>query len=350
MAPEHTAAVVIGRNEGEHLRHSLASVVPHVGHTVYVDSGSTDGSVELATQLGAQTIELNANIPFTAARARNEGWKYLIEQYGDTQYIQFVDGDCILDETWIDQAAEVLTKHPEAAIVCGHVREAQPDRNIYHRLAAMEWETPVGSTKYCGGIALIRASALGQIDGYRDELMAGEDPELCVRMRQAGWAVLKIDREMASHEIDTDTFAAFWRRCVRSGHAYTEGAALHGAPPERHWVRESRSITFWGLTVPLIALALAWPTRGVSLLVVCAAYFALFAKILRFRRRAYNDSYSSAALYAGMCVIAKWPNAIGQLQYWTRRWWQTPGDNGEFNVASPRNASSSNREHCEPTG
>ena len=67
------AVVVIGRNEGERLRQCLMSIDKGVAGIVYVDSGSTDQSIALAESLGAQVVELDASIPFTAARARNVG-------------------------------------------------------------------------------------------------------------------------------------------------------------------------------------------------------------------------------------------------------------------------------------
>src|SRR5207253_7864376 len=139
---------------------------------------------------------------------------------------------------WISDAVREFASHPEVAIVSGHVREKLPRRNIYHRLAAIEWDTPVGVAQYCGGIALVRASALAEVGGFNDTLVAGEEPELCVRLRQAGWSILKLNFEMAVHDIDIGSFGQWWRRMVRAGYAYAEGAALHGSSPQRHWVRE----------------------------------------------------------------------------------------------------------------
>jgi len=315
VADSSIGAVVIGRNEGELLRKCLASVLPQASRTVYVDSGSTDGSVELAIGMGAEVVELGRDVPFTAARARNVGWRKLSDAEGDIQYVQFVDGDCTVVASWMEIAARVLAESAETAIVFGHVREAEPNRNIYHRLAAMEWDSPVGEVPYCGGIAAVRTAALQEVGGFRDDLVAGEEPELCVRLRRAGWSVRKLDYEMAVHDIDTDSFADWWRRTVRSGRAYAAGAALHGDSPQQHWVRESRSIWIWGVILPLVALALAWPSRGLSLGFALAMYLALFAKIVIARRNHRYESFSGAALYAGMCVVAKVPQAIGQVGY-----------------------------------
>ena len=196
------------------------------------------------------------------------------------------------------------------------MRENRPDRNIYHRLAGMEWDTPIGLTKYCGGIAMFRSAALAQAGGFRDDLVAGEEPELCVRLRHAGWSILKVDEEMASHDCDIDSFRLWWKRAVRSGLAYAEGAALHGAPPERHWVKETRSIWIWGIAIPLIGLSLIWPTRGISAAIVVAMYLALLAKITLGRISNSKCSVADAMLYAVFCVVGKWPQAIGLSRYY----------------------------------
>jgi glycosyltransferase involved in cell wall biosynthesis len=319
VASGKVGAVVIGRNEGANLRACLASVLPQVETTVYVDSGSTDGSVALAAEFGASVVELNPAVAFTAARARNAGWRRVLELQPETEFIQFVDGDCELDRTWIAHAVAALADLPGVAIVSGMLRETDPERNVYHRLAAMEWDTPVGEANYCGGVALIRAAVLKKVGGFRDDLIAGEEPELCVRVRQARGGVLKLAHVMASHDCDINSFRQWWRRSVRSGRAYAEGAALHGAPPERHWVRERRSIWIWGIALPMAAAALAWPTYGISLLVLFAMYGALACKILRNRIQMWGYSLPDALRYAVFCVIGKWPQAVGVIEYLLRR-------------------------------
>jgi GT2 family glycosyltransferase len=319
MASLCVGAVVIGRNEGDRLRVCLESVLRYVDEAVYVDSGSVDGSAALAARVGAQTIELIPSIPFTAARARNVGWARVMELNPDTQLVQFVDGDCALDESWIGEAVAAFAAHPEAAIIFGQVRERWPNRNIYHQLAAMEWDTPTGLSKYCGGIAMVRCTALTQVGGFRDDLVAGEDPELCVRLRKAGWSILKLDGAMASHDCDTNSFRTWWKRAERSGRAYAEGAALHGAPPERHWVKETRSTWFWGLAIPLVGLLFAWPSHGISLAIMAATYLLLFARIVLGQVRSRQRSLGDASLYALACVVGKWPQAIGMLKYYSGR-------------------------------
>src|SRR5262245_39089288 len=120
--------VAIGRNEGERLRRCLASAAG-AARLVYVDSGSSDGSVALARSLSAEVVELDPHRPFTAARARNEGFARLRAIAPAFEYVQFVDGDCELLPGWIETAAAFLDAHREVAVACGRRRERFPQRS-----------------------------------------------------------------------------------------------------------------------------------------------------------------------------------------------------------------------------
>ncbi|HEY9907868.1 MAG TPA: WecB/TagA/CpsF family glycosyltransferase [Thermosynechococcaceae cyanobacterium] len=305
--------VAIGRNEGQRLRQCLLSVIDRVDRIVYVDSGSTDGSVELARSLGVHVVELDLSIPFTAARARNTGLARLLELDPTIERVQFVDGDCEVVADWLEKAQDALDRYPEVVVVCGRRRERFPSATIYNRLCDIEWDTPIGDTKACGGDALMRVGALQQVGGYNPALIAGEEPEMCVRLRKKGGKILRIDAEMTLHDAQITQFGQWWKRSVRSGHAFAEGAWMHGAPPEKHWVKDSRSIWLWGLVIPALILVTAWFTRGLSLLLLLL-YPLMAYKIERYLRRS-GRSPQEARLYAGFCMLAKFPQAQGQLQF-----------------------------------
>lgn len=306
--------VVIGRNEGERLRKCLASVIECVEHVVYVDSGSTDASVSMVRAMGVTVVDLDMCFPFTAARARNEGFQRLSELSPNLSYVQFVDGDCELADGWLEKAAGFLSHHEEVAVVSGRLRERYPERSIYNMLCDIEWDTPVGEAKACGGIAMMRVAAFESTAGFRDDLIAGEEPELCVRLRAVGWRIWRLAEEMALHDAAMIRFSQWWRRSVRGGHAYAEGAYLHGAPPERHWVRESVSAWLWGLGLPLAALGMfmAWDGPGLLILLVYP---------LQIIRLALRTGYASRANWwrATFLVLGKFPEAIGQVKFLYRR-------------------------------
>jgi glycosyltransferase involved in cell wall biosynthesis len=309
--------VAIGRNEGERLRRCLTSVTGKASWVVYVDSGSTDDSVAMARQMGALVVELDRGVPFTAARARNAGLERLRSAAPALELVQFVDGDCEVVGGWLERAERELRGDETLAVVCGRRRERHPEASIYNRLCDMEWNTPVGIADACGGDAMMRAAPLQQIGGYNPDLIAGEEPDLCLRLRQRGFRILRVDAEMTLHDAAMTHFAQWWKRSLRAGHSFAEGAARHGHEPERHWVRESRSNWFWGLGVPAAALLGAPATGGASLLLL-GGYAILAARVYRSMLR-QGWSADDARLYAAFVALGKIPQALGQLLYWWKR-------------------------------
>lgn len=246
-----TAAVIIGRNEGDRLLTCLNALSGQVARIIYVDSGSTDGSVEAAAALGAETVILDLTKPFTAARARNAG----CEKFDDDdtiEYVQFVDGDCEIQPGWLKSAEAFLDTHTDAAVVCGQREERYPDATLWNRLTAEEWAAPAGKVKSCGGDSMMRLRALKAVHGFNPALIAGEEPELCVRLRQAGWEIWRLSDGMTLHDAAMTRFGQWWQRSRRAGYTYAEGVAMHGARPERHNVVRLRRTLFWGLGLPFI--------------------------------------------------------------------------------------------------
>ncbi|HEY9698707.1 MAG TPA: glycosyltransferase [Trichocoleus sp.] len=313
--------VAIGRNEGERLIRCLKSLIaqlPPGTPIVYVDSGSTDGSVTAAKDLGVQVVELDLSVPFTMARGRNTGFQYLIEHFPHLQYVQFIDGDCELLDGWIDQAVQALDQNEKIAIVMGRRRERFPEASVYNQLADLEWNTPIGEVKECGGDILARIQAIRAVEGYNETLIAGEEPDMCVRLRQQGWQIWRIDADMTYHDAAMYQFSQWWKRSTRGGWAFAAGAAMHGDTPEQFRVRESRSGWLWGLLIPSVAIGFAGFTSGLSLLLLLG-YPYLMWRIYRYRRN-QGDSAADARIYAFFCILSKIPQAIGQIKYWLERW------------------------------
>jgi GT2 family glycosyltransferase len=326
--------VAIGRNEGDRLRQCLVSVMGKVNPVVYVDSGSTDDSLEMARSLGAEVVELDLSIPFTAARARNAGFERLLKVAPETKYVQFLDGDCEVVPGWLEKAAQELDARPELGVVGGRCRERFPERSIYNKMCDIEWDTPIGESKYCGGNNMMRVEAFQQVEGFNLTLIAGEEPELCVRLRQKGWKIFRMDAEMTLHDAQITRFGQWWKRTMRSGHAFAEGAWLHGKPPERHWVKHSRSIWFWGLILPLLSLGMSWPSHGFSLLLL-AAYPISTYRTYHYYMQAQELASKDAALYALFCTLGKFPQVQGQIQFHLNRLLGRRQNLIEYKTSSP---------------
>jgi GT2 family glycosyltransferase len=306
--------VAIGRNEGERLRRCLESIPSEVGAIVYVDSGSTDGSCELARARGVEAVELDMSIPFTAARARNAGFERLSQILPNVTYVQFLDGDCVLAPDWLERAGEVLDHDPTVVAVWGHLYEIHPEASIYNRLCQAEWaEIPVGETRAFGGNVAIRTKAFAAVRGFTPSIIAGEEHDLAVRLRRAGGHIRRIDADMAFHDAAITRFSQWWRRSVRTGHAYTQIAALHG-PRDGYFVPQRRRIFLWGGLVPALAILALVPSEGWSL-----ALFGLYP--IRFLRaaaagRRMKLPLGDALLWAAFCILGSFPQMIGQAQYY----------------------------------
>ena len=312
--------VAIGRNEGERLVRCLASIGSGVP-VVYVDSASTDGSAAVAEAAGAIVLPLDMARPFTAARARAEGVELLRARVPGVELVMFVDGDCELEPGWLATATAWLADHPDMAAVCGRRRERFPQASLYNHIADWEWDTPVGEAAACGGDALMRLAAYQAVGGFDARMIAGEEPELCSRLRAAGWRIMRLDAPMTIHDAAMLRFGQWWRRAIRGGFGYAQawrvtrargGAGLYGA--------DLRRMLVWAVAVPVAcigaavlvhpALILIWPGLiAVQLLrwrrevgvghaaLAAVGHFAVLAGALRYAWRSLRGSAGGTLVY-----------------------------------------------------
>jgi len=316
-------AVVIGRNEGERLQLCLESVRRQVDIVVYVDSGSSDNSIALAQSLGAHVVELDMARPFTAARARNAGWRSLMILCPDIAYIQFIDGDCELVEGWVSSAAAILNAQDRCAAVWGVLRERYPQRSPYNFLCDLEWRYswPFGEVGLFGGITMIRHTAFHDVDGMREDMVAGEEPETAFRMRQKGWTIIRLEQVMAIHDASMTRFSQWWQRARRAGFAYAQGALLHGRTRDRYCMRDLRGIFLWGFVLPSLMILLLLVVSWWALLLMLL-YPLSMMRTARFFHAQRQASWKDAWCYAAACTAAKFPQLLGIFTFlyrWFRR-------------------------------
>lgn len=309
IASVEFCAVAIGRNEGVRLVRCIKSLST-ARIVVYVDSGSIDGSVHQAKCLGADVVSLDSSRPFSAARARNTGFRRVQQLAPQVRYVQFIDGDCELDPSWGASAVAFLEAHPDVASVCGVLREQEPEKSIYNWLCEQEWSGPTGEIKACAGNVMHRVSALSTIGGYREDVIAAEEDELCFRLRAAGWRIWRLCNNMAKHDAAMTHFSQWWQRSVRAGYAFAQGAALHGASPERHFVREARRALVWGVLIPLGCFAAAVEISPLMLTVL----LVYPVQILRLTFRG-NGQIRDRIPVAFFTTLARLPEGIGLLRF-----------------------------------
>lgn len=311
----YLGVVIIGRNEGQRLIRCIQSLHAHIPFCVYVDSASSDGSLDAAKKMGVYSIALDMSKPFTAARARNAGFETLLKLFPHTEFVQFVDGDCEVLHGWLGTGVEFLQQNPQVAVVSGVLSERFPQKTIYNKLCDLEWKMPVGSVKACGGNALIRTSAFNAAGGFLETIIAGEEPELCVRLRAQGWKIWHINATMMLHDANMTSFKQWWKRTVRAGYAYAEGARLHGAAPEYHWVAESKRALWWGLYIPLVILFILVTKPVLGLLSLLIYPLQMLRLVLK-----SHLPFKTACLQAFFLTIGKFAEMLGQLKFFYHQW------------------------------
>lgn len=304
-------AVVIGRNEGDRLKRCLASTMAQLDTVVYVDSGSMDGSAEYAETAGTTVVRLDMSIPFNAGRARNEGFHRLMETAPALKFVQFIDGDCELCPGWIDSGQSFLENNSNYAVVTGRVKERHPEASIYNWLCDVEWQGSSGDVRSCGGIFMIKAVAFSGVAGFNVSMIAGEEPEMCYRLRQAGWKIYSLSLQMTLHDAAMKHFSQWWKRTIRGGVAYAHGFYLHWKDKHPHHQIENLRILIWVLFIPSITI-ISFLIMGISALVLLAFYpiqfFRQYYKALKQFRNHKKAFYFSLSNF-----VVKFAQFLGQL-------------------------------------
>ena len=308
--------VVIGRNEGARLRDCLASLPLERGTTVYVDSRSTDGSAARADALGVDVISIDEG-RLTAARGRQAGLDFLQQKHPGLAYVQFLDGDCVLEAGWLELAEAHLDQHDKVAGVCGRRTEERVAESRWSRLIDIDWDIPAGEVPFFGGDVLARVDAIQGVGGWNPSLIAGEEPELCFRLRKAGWRIDRLDQPATRHDIAMSSFAEYRKRSRRSGHAYAEVGTMHADGPGRLWQRRAVSIVLQGLVLPVLAVTgfVVWWPIGVVLLLPYVWWMLRMTRACRKRGYGWGLSFN----YALVNLASRPAGAMGVLRYWIGR-------------------------------
>jgi glycosyltransferase involved in cell wall biosynthesis len=312
------SVVVIGRNEGQRLARCLESVrsmpgfVENNTELIYVDSASKDGSPELAVRYGARVIILDAPRT-TAALGRNAGWRA-----ARGEYILFLDGDTILHPGFVQAALEPMLHDASIVAVWGHRREIHPEASLYNRILDLDWVYAPGIAEFCGGDVLMRRHALEEAGGYDSELIAGEEPELCHRMRARGYRILHIDHPMTGHDLQITRWGQYWKHAARAGHAFAEISRRFRNSEDKFWDAErKRNLVRGGFWMGSLAVAVALSIWRLSILPFAIWLAMLLALSLRsaWRSRWKSQNIPTLLLYGIHSHLQQVPICVGQLGY-----------------------------------
>jgi GT2 family glycosyltransferase len=323
MRTPRLAAVVIGRNESRRLPEALDSVSSAAAVCVYVDSASEDNSVAIAESRGAHVLRLPDDGRLSPARARNEGLFLLERHYPDCCYVLFLDGDCVISQTWLSDACIELDRQPGIGVLCGHLEESAPHKSVYNRLFQHAWQDLAdGPVLNCGGIFLARVEAISECGGFEPDLRSGEELHLGWRMSQRGWGVIRVPGIMATHDADMSSLAQWLARSRRDGYGAMQVLASDPRGAGRYQVRPAVSAWMWtmGWATALSAALSAAATRrrlGGPASVVLPALLSLppaKAMHIAYRDgRRGNLTDREAATYGALMMVSKWSYVHGQV-------------------------------------
>jgi serine O-acetyltransferase len=176
-----------------------------------------------------------------------------------------------------------------------------------------------------GGDALYRIAVFAAAGGFNEALIAGEEPELCWRLRRAGHEIHRLGQDMTLHDAQLLRFRHWWRRMVRGGYGSLDVlrrcqalTAQGGDPPFASMVTSARRWTLgWGGATLGLALVLALPWGWSGALSGLGAGMGLWlVQALRIARPARRLLPGWRALaYGGLTLVGKWAQLLGQWRY-----------------------------------
>ena len=182
--------VIIGRNESQHLPRTFRSVLKVTNNIIFVDSNSSDNSVQIAKDFNIKTILRVTSSYGTAALSRSVGATHV-----STKYIHFLDGDETIEKDWVDKALLKIKSDKNIAGVHGYKKVFKKNDKDYTILSdKADWEPD-----YLQGAFLIDRKIYEMSGGMETRIFGEEERDLYLRVKSLGYEIWYIHELMASH-------------------------------------------------------------------------------------------------------------------------------------------------------
>lgn len=190
------SVVVIGRNEGARLEACMKSIQDALGvlsyEIIYVDSRSTDHSLDIARAHGARCFRLNAE-QTTAGLGRMVG-----AGEANGEYLLFLDGDMQLQSGFAERALMAAAQGWDGVTGLREDIYLRGDeiigRNANYFGCTQERVCPA-----FGGAILLTQEALRASGGWSADTVACEEAELHARLKAAGCRIVELPVPMILH-------------------------------------------------------------------------------------------------------------------------------------------------------
>ena len=213
----HLSVVIISRNEERNIAGCIESVLKATEkidacEIVLVDSASTDRTVEIASKYPIRILQLVSSHPLSPAAGFYTGFLNT-----DGKYIQFQCGDTILDKNWFKNALPILKKDELVAGVAGRIVQQPYNTRTAKRYVEYHKNLPVGEVTWFAGDSLFKRDVLLEVGTFNPYLLAGEEGELCYRVINKGYKLLRLPYHMSHHlGCDKETHLSFIKKTFRS--------------------------------------------------------------------------------------------------------------------------------------
>jgi GT2 family glycosyltransferase len=130
--------------------------------------------------------------------------------------LAFVDGDCVVQPEWLSDAINALRDPAVGLVGGGYV--PNPAGTWIERCWTTSVAAPARTTAALpGGSMILRRATFEAVGRFDESLSAGEDDELCYRVRQAGLAVWSLPRCYVTHLGYPATLGAVAQRQIWHG-------------------------------------------------------------------------------------------------------------------------------------
>ncbi|TDT72439.1 glycosyl transferase family 2 [Hypnocyclicus thermotrophus] len=297
----------------------------------YVDGGSVDNTLLLVSRYKfVNILKFNKKNPTPGAQ-RNFGW-----QQGKGEYVQFIDSDTTLELSWFNEALNFIKKDDKIGAVCGKRVELYPYISFYNWIGNIEWNPKFGNVLEFGGDVFIKREVLEKTNGYKDSLIAGEDPELSYRIRNLGYKILKIDRVMTYHDLAMINFRQYLKRSFRSGYAFAEINYMY----KDMWGQELKRILVRGgisLILFIIALLFVIIDYRITLFAILSSLLLLFRPRLFLVSKfmiLYNLNKDEGKKYAWHVSLVVLPQFLGSIRFYLGKLLKKPLKNNKMRLST----------------
>ena len=175
---------------------------------ILVDNGSTDGTVKIAKKHNIRIfIKPKVNISvlrnFGAKMARGEIYA-------------FVDSDCLVQRDWLKSAIQILNNSSVGATGCGY--EIPPNASWIEKSWFVLREASRKKVNFIpAGNLIIRRKVFEQVGGFNENLVTGEDYNLCDKIKRAGYLVISDNSICAVHLGNPKTLRIFFKKEIWYG-------------------------------------------------------------------------------------------------------------------------------------